>query len=105
MLAFRSTCCYPSWAGFPVQIGAEDIITEEEKRQLLTHLRESHGKSQTGAAGGPKKITLKRKTVTELRQPGAPGRTIGRGPATRAGGKTVECRSAAKKPCKAQCCG
>ncbi|MCP5409639.1 MAG: translation initiation factor IF-2 [Chromatiaceae bacterium] len=77
--------------------GAEDIITEEEKRQLLTHLRESHGKSQTGAAGGPKKITLKRKTVTELRQPGAPGRTIGRGPATRAGGKTVSVEVRRKK--------
>ena len=49
--------------------GAEDIITEDEKRKLLTHLRESHGKSQPGATGGPKKITLKRKTVTELRQP------------------------------------
>ena len=69
--------------------GADDIITEDEKRQLLTHLRESHGKSQTGAAGGPKKITLKRKTVTELRQPGATGRTVGRGPTARGGGKTV----------------
>jgi len=68
--------------------GAEDIITEDEKRQLLTHLRESHGKSQSGAASGPKKITLKRKTITELRQPAATGRTTGRGPA-RVAGKTV----------------
>ena len=77
--------------------GAEDIITEDEKHQLLTHLRESHGKSQPGAAGSPKKITLKRKTVTELRQPGAPGRTIGRGPTQRGGGKTVSVEVRRKK--------
>ncbi|MCP4283451.1 MAG: translation initiation factor IF-2 [Gammaproteobacteria bacterium] len=77
--------------------GAEDIITEDEKRQLLTHLRESHGKSQSGAAAGPKKITLKRKTVTELRQPGATGRSIGRGPALRGGGKTVSVEVRRKK--------
>lgn len=77
--------------------GAEDIITEDEKRKLLTHLRESHGKSQPGNAGGPKKITLKRKTVTELRQPGAPGRTIGRGPTQRTGGKTVSVEVRRKK--------
>ena len=77
--------------------GAEDIITEDEKRKLLAHLRQSHGKSQPGAAGGPKKITLKRKTVTELRQPGAPGRTVGRGPTQRTGGKTVSVEVRRKK--------
>jgi translation initiation factor IF-2 len=63
--------------------GAEDIITEEEKRKLLTHLRESHGKTRNSTGGGPKKITLKRKTVTELKQPSSAGRSTGRGPAQR----------------------
>ena len=69
------------------QSGADDNISEAEKLKLLTHLRESHGK---GAAQGegPRKITLKRKTVSELRQPGAATRTLGRGASVR-GGKTV----------------
>ncbi len=73
-------------AGLPMT-GLEDRVTEEEKKQLLAFLRESHGKHE-GAAAAPKKITLKRKTVTELRQPGAAARAAGRGSAPR-GGKTV----------------
>ncbi|MCB1859385.1 MAG: translation initiation factor IF-2 N-terminal domain-containing protein, partial [Gammaproteobacteria bacterium] len=68
--------------------GAEDVITEAEKLQLLTHLRESHGKKASNASGTPRKITLKRKTVTELKQPGSTVRAPGRGSVNR-GGKTV----------------
>jgi translation initiation factor IF-2 len=50
---------------------AEDVITEQEKIDLLNHLRKSHGKKEAGEAAGPRKITLKRKTTTELRQPAA----------------------------------
>jgi len=64
---------------------AEDIITEQEKMDLLNHLRRSHGKKE--AAGGARKIALKRKTTTELHQP-ASGRTTARTPAARAA-KTV----------------
>jgi translation initiation factor IF-2 len=64
---------------------AEDLITEQEKMDLLNHLRRSHGKKE--AAGGGRKIALKRKTTTELRQPVA-GRTTARTAAARAG-KTV----------------
>lgn len=43
-------------------------LSEDDKVKLLTHLRESHGKSKKDIAA-PKKMTLKRKTVvTELKQ-------------------------------------
>jgi translation initiation factor IF-2 len=44
-----------------------DVISDEEKSQLLTHLRRAHGKDETGSE--PSKVTLKRKTVTELKVP------------------------------------
>ncbi len=68
-----------------------DVISEEEKLQLLTFLRKSHGKEE-GGEGGPHKITLKRRTHSELKQPAATAspRTLTRGPATRpAAAKTV----------------
>jgi len=74
-------------AGLP-QGGQEDMVSEEEKMLLLAYLRESHGKQKNEAAAEPKKITLKRKTVSELRQPGATVRTRG-GPAAARNAKTV----------------
>lgn len=65
----------------------DDMVTEAEKAQLLTHLRESHGKKSSEGSGSGKKITLKRKSVSELRQPAAAGRTPVRG--TARAGKTV----------------
>ncbi|MEN8166716.1 MAG: translation initiation factor IF-2 [Pseudomonadota bacterium] len=53
----------------------DDTITDEEKTKLLNHLRQSHGKQQTASAAAPKKVTLRRKTVSELRQPTASGRS------------------------------
>ena len=50
-------------------VGPDDPVTEKEKLQLLSHLRESHGKSASVDADKQgKKIALKRKTVSELRQ-------------------------------------
>ncbi len=49
--------------------GADDTISEKEKMQLLSYLRKSHGKAEPLKAAQPKKITLKRKTHTELRTP------------------------------------
>jgi translation initiation factor IF-2 len=66
----------------------DDVVSEAEKLQLLTHLRESHGKKAENSLGAPKKITLKRKSVSELRQPTAATRVTGRGMPAR-GGKTV----------------
>ncbi|MBT8138029.1 MAG: translation initiation factor IF-2 [Gammaproteobacteria bacterium] len=52
---------------------ADDTISEEAKMELLSHLRRSHGRSESSAA--PPKITLKRKSQGELRLSGAQGRS------------------------------
>ncbi len=43
-----------------------DVVTDEEKHELLAYLKKSHGES----AAEPKRITLKRKTTTTLRASG-----------------------------------
>lgn len=62
---------------------AGDVISDSEKTQLLGYLRKKHGK--TAADLEPKKITLKRKTVSEIKVPVA---TTGAGRA-KARSKTV----------------
>lgn len=47
--------------------GAEKKISDDEKMQLLKHLRNDDAK-EAEEAENPKKITLKRKTVSELKQ-------------------------------------
>ena len=66
---------------------ADDVITEKEKVDLLNHLRRSHGKAEKKAATGAKKVTLKRRTTTELKVPSAGGRAARTG--TRVAPKTV----------------
>jgi len=58
---------------------AEDPVTAKEKLELLNYLRASHGKGGSKPAKTGK-VTLKRKTTTELKQPASAGRT----PAARA---------------------
>ena len=55
--------------------GADDTISDKEKMQLLTYLRRSHGRSDVAAAGvtQPKKVTLKRRSHSELRTTAARG--------------------------------
>jgi translation initiation factor IF-2 len=55
--------------------GAEDTISEDAKLELLTHLRRSHGADEANAPGAPRKITLRRKSQSELRLSGAQGRS------------------------------
>ncbi len=43
-----------------------DQISDDEKMQLLKHLRQRHGKAGADSGAAPKKITLRRKTVSEL---------------------------------------
>src|SRR5579863_1157432 len=50
----------------------EDMISEEAKLELLTHLRRSHGHGGEGSA--PSRITLKRKTQSELKLASNQGR-------------------------------
>ena len=60
-------------------------ITDSEKTQLLDFLRQSHGKRGSLSTGGASKVTLKRKTQTELRATVPAGRgPLGRGAAARA---------------------
>ena len=60
-------------AGLEVQ-NAEDTITDSQKMQLLSHLRKSHGGKDIGLVE-PKKITLKRKSVSALKQSAAQGKS------------------------------
>jgi len=52
-----------------------DMITDKQKMQLLDHLRLSHGKSDADKKDGPRKITLRRKTQSELRVTGTHGKS------------------------------
>ncbi len=45
--------------------GVDDIISDEAKMELLSHLRRAHGRDEDAAA--PRKITLKRKSQQELK--------------------------------------
>ncbi|VAW70902.1 Translation initiation factor 2 [hydrothermal vent metagenome] len=50
-------------------VSADTEITDDQKFKLLDHLRSSHGKTTPGSTGKAK-ITLKRKTSTELKSDG-----------------------------------
>lgn len=52
---------------------ADDIINDEQQMQLLTHLRKSHGKAQGESDNSPKRVTLERRKVTEIKQASVPG--------------------------------
>jgi len=45
-------------------------VSNDDKKKLLAHLRSSHGKSESDATA-PRKVTLKRKSVSELRIQGS----------------------------------
>jgi translation initiation factor IF-2 len=57
--------------------GPNDRVSEEAKLELLTHLRRSHGQAEEAraASSAPRKITLQRKTQSELKLPGGAGRS------------------------------
>ncbi|MEX1201008.1 MAG: translation initiation factor IF-2 [Methylophaga sp.] len=57
---------------------ADDLITEEQKQSLLQFLQQRHGRND-GTDAAPKKITLKRKSVSEIKLGGS----------SRTGGKSV----------------
>ena len=61
-------------AGIQVS-GPEDRISDDAKLELLTHLRRSHGAGEAAEGdAAPRRITLKRKTQSELRLASAQGR-------------------------------
>ncbi len=56
----------------------DQTVSDEEKQKLLESLRSAHG-SMEGASTEPRKVTLRRKTVSELKVPSSnQGRTVGR---------------------------
>jgi translation initiation factor IF-2 len=67
-------------AGIEVS-GPEAAVSNEDKKALLTYLRTSHGKLDgSSEPAAPSKVTLKRKTVSELKVPsGGAGRARTRG--------------------------
>src|SRR5579871_140501 len=60
-------------AGIKVE-GAEGKISEDAKHELLTHLRRSHGRDAQQADASPRKITLRRKSQSELKLASPQGR-------------------------------
>ncbi len=53
---------------------ADDVVSEDDKVKLLSHLRKRHGKSDADEVStAPTRITLKRRKVTELKQAATPG--------------------------------
>src|SRR5690606_31168369 len=56
-------------AGLP-HTDAGDVVSDEQKQQLLAHLRKSHGAQDAE----PKKITLKRRSTSTIKTTGAAGK-------------------------------
>ena len=54
--------------------GADDTISDDAKLELLTHLRRAHGRKDASAST-PRKITLKRKSQSEIRLSSGQGRS------------------------------
>ena len=55
-----------------IEVGDPDAaISDDQKMQLLSHLRQSHGENSTNE---PRKITLKRRSVSEIKVSGSQGR-------------------------------
>ena len=62
-------------AGIKVE-GSQDTIGDDAKLELLTHLRRSHGQTESPVSvAAPRRITLKRKSQSELRLSGVQGRS------------------------------
>jgi len=62
-------------AGIQVS-SSEDTISDDAKLELLTFLRRSHGQAEAPAGdAAPRRITLKRKSQSELKLSGAQGRS------------------------------
>lgn len=61
-------------AGVPAS-GADDVISDDAKMELLNHLRRAHGRKEDKLSVAPSKITLNRRDKTELRMSGGQGRS------------------------------
>ncbi len=54
----------------------DDIVDDSEKNKLLSHLRKRHGKDEVSVGdNSPKRVTLKSRKVSELKQTSVPGKS------------------------------
>jgi translation initiation factor IF-2 len=53
----------------------DDIISDDEKMLLLAHLRKRHGKDEGEMKTSPRRVTLERRKVIEIKQASVPGST------------------------------
>ena len=53
------------------KLSADDALTDADKSRLLDHLRSSHG---TASSGERKKISITRKSTSEIKQADASGK-------------------------------
>ncbi|MCJ8298570.1 MAG: translation initiation factor IF-2, partial [Pseudomonadales bacterium] len=51
-------------------------VSDEERQTLLAHLKRSHGEAASTESGQPKKISLKRKSTTQLKTSGSARKTV-----------------------------
>lgn len=56
--------------------GADELLTDAEKLKFLGFLRQSHGKVEGEDLTNPKRVTLQRRTVSELKQGKAAGKGV-----------------------------
>ena len=54
--------------------GADEKISDDQKMELLSYLRSKHTSEEAGKSSEPKKITLKRKTTSEIKQSAGQGK-------------------------------
>ena len=55
--------------------GPDSVISDDAKMELLTFLRQSHGRKGDELKAAPRKITLSRRSQSELRMAGNQGRS------------------------------
>jgi translation initiation factor IF-2 len=51
----------------------DDTISDDEKMRLLAHLRKRHGKNDAIVENAPRRVTLERRKVMEIKQASVPG--------------------------------
>ncbi len=51
----------------------DDVISDGDQMKLLSHLRNRHGKSTGETEGAPRRVTLERRKVIEIKQANVPG--------------------------------
>jgi translation initiation factor IF-2 len=59
-------------AGLPLS-SADDVISDDDQLKLLSHLRNRHGKTTTDTDSTPRRVTLERRKLIEIKQANVPG--------------------------------